>query len=126
MSSPIVILCVDDEPTILAVRKLLLSTAGYEVLTAIDGESALRTFVQNHVDLVITDQFLPDNTGGRLAAEMKRLKPEIPVVLYTGLMDAPADAEQVDLILPKGMGPPEFLSAIGKLVAKSRPGEATS
>jgi two-component system cell cycle sensor histidine kinase/response regulator CckA len=105
------------------VRKLTLSAAGYDVLTATDGESALRAFIQDHVDLVITDQFLPDNTGGQLAAEMKRLKPKVPVILYTGMMDAPADARNFDLILSKGMAPPEFLAAIGKVVAKSQLGE---
>ncbi len=104
----------------------MLSAAGYEVLTAIDGESALRIFALNRVDLVITDQFIPDSTGGQIASEMKRLKPEVPIILHTGLMEAAADAEQADLILPKGMAPPEFLAAIAKLVAKSQPGAETS
>ena len=126
MSSPPVILCIDDQPAILALREVLLSIAGYKVLTATDGESALRIFTLSHVDLVITDQLLPGRSGGQIASEMKRLKPEVPVILCTGLMEPPADAEQTDLILTKGITPPEFLAAIAKLVAKPEPGAGTS
>jgi len=126
LCSPTVILCIDDEPTILSLRQLLLSTAGYKVLTATNGESALRIFTLNHVDLVITDQLLPGRTGGQIASEMKRLKPEVPVILYTGLQEPPPGAEHVDVILIKGMNPPEFLAAIATLVAKSHPRAETS
>jgi len=94
----------------------LLSIAGYQVLTATDGESALQIFAQNHVDLVITDQLLPGRTGGQIASEMKRLRPEVPIILYTGLQDLPPGSEHADVILVKGMNPPEFLAAIAKLV----------
>jgi DNA-binding response OmpR family regulator len=116
LPSPPVILCIDDEPTILTLRQVLLSIAGYQVLTATDGESALQIFAQNHVDLVITDQLLPGRTGGQIASEMKRLRPEVPIILYTGLQDLPPGSEHADVILVKGMNPPEFLAAIAKLV----------
>jgi CheY-like chemotaxis protein len=107
-------------------RKILLSIAGYKVLTATNSESALQIFTLKHVDLVITDQLLPCRTGGQLAWEMKRLKPEVPFILYTGLQEPPPGAEHVDVILIKGMNPPEFLAAIAKLVAKSQPGAEAS
>jgi CheY-like chemotaxis protein len=66
---------VDDEAAALAVRCLVLSSAGYEVLTAADGAAALEIFSCVQVDLVITDYRLPRLTGTQLAAEMKRLKP---------------------------------------------------
>ena len=119
MSSPTVILCVDDEPNILVLRRLLLSIAGYEVLTANNGKAALDLFALYHVDLVITDQLLPGLTGVQVIAEMKRLKPEVPVVLYSGLLDTPLDSTLADLVLTKGMTPPEFLAAIAKLLSKS-------
>jgi DNA-binding response OmpR family regulator len=120
LSSPPVILCIDDEPTILTLRQTLLSIAGYQVLTATDGESALRIFTDNHVDLVITDQLLPGRTGGQIASEMKRLKPKVPIILYTGLQSLPPGSEHADVILVKGINPPEFLAAIAKLVMKPR------
>lgn len=102
---------------------MLLSIAGYEVLVAISGETALQMFRCQKVDLVIADHFLPDSTGAEITAAMKRLKPEVPVVLLTGAVDAPEGAEHVDLVLTKGMDPPDFLAAIAKLL-KPRPANA--
>jgi DNA-binding response OmpR family regulator len=50
-----VILSVDDEPGILVSRQLILESEGYEVLSAADGEQALRVFAGQPVDLVVLD-----------------------------------------------------------------------
>jgi len=110
-SNQIVVLCIDDEPNILMLRKLLLSIAGYDVLTADNTQDALAMFIDNRVDLVITDQLLPGLSGTETAREMKRIKPHVPIILFTGL------------VLTKGMTPPEFLTAVGKVVAP-RPSSA--
>ena len=117
MSKTRVILCVDDEASALAVRCLVLSTAGYEVLTAADGAAALELFGCIHVDLVITDHWLPGLTGTQVAAEMKRLKPAIPVVLFSGLVEAPLGSEHADLVITKGIPVVEFLSEISRLIS---------
>jgi two-component system response regulator CpxR len=112
----ITILCVDDEANILMLRHMLLSIAGYSVLTASRADEALRVFRCNRVDLVVTDQLLSGTTGTELAARMKMFKPGVPIVLMTGLIDPPADVGQIDLVLTKGMNPPDFLAAIANLV----------
>jgi len=112
---------VDDEPKGLMVRRILLSIAGYDVLTAGNGDVALRILRRNHVDLVITDCFLPDLPGAQIVSEIRRLKPYVPIVLLTNSVDPPPGTELVDLLLIKCMKPPEFLSEIAKLVAKVRP-----
>ena len=101
-------------------RRLLLSNAGYTVLTATSAEMALRLFSCNPVDLVITDHLLSDLTGAELASEIKRLKPKVPVVLLTGLIDPPPGSERADLLLTKGMTPPEFLAEIAHLLSKAQ------
>ncbi len=116
MSGVPVILCVDEDPTGLTARRLLLTLAGYVVLTATTATIALKRFAHNHVDLVITDPLLPDLSAAQLVSEMKRLKPQVPVVLLTGLVEPPAGFEQADRLLSKGMTPPEFLAEIGKLL----------
>jgi len=122
-----VILCVDDEPVGLHARRLLLSVAGYTVLTATSGKAALGLFGCNPIDLVVTDQLLPDLTGVEMIAEMKRIKPDVPVLLLTGLVDAPPGFEQADMLLSKGITPPEFLSAIARVISGSRAaGSATA
>jgi len=98
-------------------RQILLSIAGYKVLTATNPQSAMQLFTLNEVDLVITDQLLPGCTGSELASEMKLIKPEVPIILYTGLLDPPVHTE-ADLVLEKGLTPPEFLNAVAKLAAK--------
>jgi len=118
-----VILCIDDEPSGLTARRLLLCAAGYTVLTAASGNGALKLFGCNHVDLVITDHMLPDLTGAQLLSEMKRLKPEVPIVLLTGLVELPTGYEQADLLLTKCKTPPEFLAEIAHLLSKSAPSD---
>jgi len=113
-------LCVDDEPVGLTARRLLLSVAGYTVLTAASGKSALGLFGCSQVDLVITDHLLPDLNGADMIAEMKQLKPEVPIVLLTGLVDLPPGAEHADLLLTKGITPSNFLNEIARLLSQER------
>lgn len=113
-----VILCVDDEVPALALRCLVLSSAGYEVLTAGDGVGALELFNCIRVDLVLMDYWLPGLTGGQVIAEMKLLKPAIPVILFSGAVEAPPGSELADLVIVKGTPVEELLSEIGKLISK--------
>ncbi len=117
LSVSIVILCVDDDPTALTVRRLLLSIAGYEVLTAESGETALQLFNGNQVDLVLTDHLLPDISGAALSFQMKRLKPEVAVVLLTASAEFPPGYDHADLLLNKGLTPEDFLAKIAGLVS---------
>ena len=49
---------------------------------------------------------------------MKRFKPEVPIVLLTAAAEPPSGSENADLVLRKGLDPPEFLAAIAKLITK--------
>jgi CheY-like chemotaxis protein len=118
LSNTPVILCVDDEPAALALRSLVLSGAGYKVLTAGDGVAALELFRCIHVDLVITDHCLPGLTGAQMAVEMKRLQPAIPIVLFSGLVEAPLGSGHADVVMTKGMPVVEFLREVAKLIPK--------
>lgn len=103
---------------------MLLSIAGYTVLTATNTDDAVTLFRCNCVDLVITDQLLSGTTGTELAAQMKLFKPHVPIVLLTGLIDPPSEAGHVDLVLIKGMNPVDFLEAIAKLASCARSAKA--
>lgn len=120
------VLCVDGEYAALQVRCLLLSSAGYRVVTARNGEDALQVLQLNPVDVVIIDLWQPECMGQRVAKEMKRIQPGIPVILLSGLMDAPAGAEEADLVLTKGISPLEFLEAIRRIVDKSSTRDKTT
>ena len=116
MSKSGVILCVADEATALAVRSQVLSRAGYVVLTASDGAAALELLKCIRPDLIIMDHGLSGLSGTQVAAEMKRLKPAVPIVLLSGLLEAPMGSEHADLVITKGMPAAEFLRAVGKLI----------
>lgn len=121
-TKPVVILCVDDDPKALMARRLVLSTAGYDVLTASSGEDALRILRRRDVDLVIADAFLPRFTGGEITKAIKNYNPTIRVVLLTGAPEPPSGA-QADLILIKGRAPSNFLAEIAKVLAGQLPEE---
>lgn len=121
-AKPVVILCVDDDPKSLIARRLVLSTAGYDVLTASSGEDALRILRRRNVDLVIADAFLPRFTGAEIARAIKNYNASIRVVLLTAAPELPAGG-QADLILIKGRAPSNFLAEIAKVLSGELPGE---
>ncbi len=80
---PPTVLVVDDEPQILQVVGGLLLDEGFEVLTALDGESALRQVAEGAPDLVLLDIALPGLDGLEVLAELKRQYPLLPVVMIS-------------------------------------------
>jgi CheY-like chemotaxis protein len=83
------ILFVDDEQSLAEVGKELLENLGYRVDSKTSSISALETF-RSHpekFDLVITDQTMPHMTGVQLAEELKKIRPDIPIILCTGFSE---------------------------------------
>ena len=77
------ILVVDDESNYLTVMEALLGEAGYEVLTAHSGLEALKAAGASELDLLLTDMKMPKMNGIELLEELKRLYPDLPVMLMT-------------------------------------------
>jgi len=77
------ILVVDDEANYLTVMEALLGEAGYEVLTAPGGQEALKIAGTTDLDLVLTDMKMPRMNGIELLGELKRLYPDLPVIMMT-------------------------------------------
>jgi DNA-binding response OmpR family regulator len=78
------ILLADDERDFTETMKKILSRRGYEVETAPDGAQALRVVLRGGVDVVLLDLKMPGLQGIDTLREMKRLAPEVPVVILTG------------------------------------------
>jgi OmpR family response regulator RpaB len=112
------ILCIDDAEIALRVRKLLLTIAGYEVVTAASGEEGLELFKRGGVDLVIADHFLTDKTGTEIAGEMKTIKPHVPILIVSAASDIPEGIEFADGFLPKGESPEVLLATIARLLKR--------
>jgi CheY-like chemotaxis protein len=110
------LLCIDDNQTALHVRQLVLESAGYSVLVASDFATAMGLFSSSAVDLVLSDHVMEDGSGTELAAAMKRLRPDVPVAIISGLVEAPEGMEHADLFICKGDSPPEILEKIAGLL----------
>ena len=80
------ILFVDDEPMIMKLGQRMLERQGYEVVTRASGTDALACFEQDpeRFDLVVTDMTMPGLRGDKLAGEMLKIRPDLPVILSTG------------------------------------------
>jgi CheY-like chemotaxis protein len=111
------ILCIDDDEIVLRIRKLLISGAGYEVMTAESGETGLVLFRDHAIDLVISDHFLSGSNGNEIAREMKAIKPAVPILIASGSA-GPASLEYADGFVSKGEPPSELLKAIAKLLIR--------
>ncbi len=114
------ILCVDDGEVALRIRKLLLCSEGYKVLGASSGEEALEVFMQNPVELVISDHFLSGKSGTEIAREMKNLKPAVPILIVSAALERPDGLEFTEGFVAKCEGPTVLLDTIALLLAKQR------
>jgi PAS domain S-box-containing protein len=80
------VLLVDDDPRVLSVTALLLRNLGFEVIAASSGREALREFERraNEVRLVVLDVTMPDLAGDQVLVALRKMRPEIPVLLCSG------------------------------------------
>lgn len=83
------ILFVDDDPTILQVRRLIFEVMGYRVLTADSGEEALETFRANPVDAVVVDYLMSGMDGEETARRIRGMRPNLPIILSSGCLAVP-------------------------------------
>jgi PAS domain S-box-containing protein len=83
------ILCIDDQPELVSILKAMLNALGYQVTTRSNSLEALELFAQEpeKFDLVITDLNMPHMLGDRLAQEILKIRPGVPIVLCTGFSD---------------------------------------
>ena len=115
LSKPM-LLCIDDSKASLYVRKQVLERAGYSVLVASDSAKALEVFTTAAIDLVVCDYYLKDCTGIELAIAMKRLKPQVPIAILSGLLKAPEGIERADMFIGKEDPPEQVLGKISELL----------
>ena len=106
------ILCLDDEPVGLTLRAAVLRYAEYNVVTALSAEEALQILTDEHIDIVISDHLMRGTTGTQVAASMKQIKPDIPILILSGLTEPPEGMEFADCFLSKLEPPPVLLATV--------------
>ena len=118
-----VVVCIEDEPEMIDLVKLILGRKGFELVGAVGGREGLETVRQLKPDLVLLDLMMPDMDGWEVYQKMKtdeELK-EIPVIVVT------AKAQSIDKVLglhiakvedyvTKPFGPQELLQAVNKVL----------
>jgi CheY-like chemotaxis protein len=113
------ILCLDDQPENLQVRKVLLEQFGCEVVTVTDSSACLHAAAQEVFDLVLLDYHLAEQvTGEDVARDLRVLLPRVPLVMLTGDSRIPRSTwDSVDAVVIKGQnGPDELLDTIERLL----------
>lgn len=111
------VLCVDDEKVGLRVRKIMLESHGFKVLTASSGIQGLSLFDENEIHLVVLDYYMPGLNGGEVAAEMRRRRPQVPIIFLSAYFSLPASAlELANAFITKGDPPDVLIEKIEQLV----------
>ncbi len=119
------ILVVDDEPAVLKVLVTRLNLAGYEVMSAQDGEQALEVFHRESPDLVVLDVMLPKIDG---FAVCRRIRAEscVPIIFLTALEAISERVAGLDLgaddYISKPFSPKELEARIATILRRVGPG----
>lgn len=119
------VLCIDDHKSAVAGWCLYLQGAGYRVETAFSATEGLQLFATQAIDLALLDYAMPDANGAEVAAAMKRMKPEVRVLIFSGVAHLPEDARaHADAFLEKGQHPTVVLAKIDELLREQAEGAA--
>jgi CheY-like chemotaxis protein len=114
------ILLVDDNANGLKARKMVLEELGYGIVTASNGYDALERFSPQKFDLVVTDYKMPRMDGLELIVHLRKLAPELPIVLISGFVDSMGLNEentQADAVIQKSANEVSHLSrAVARLL----------
>jgi len=121
--TPKTILCIDDDDGILDYQKALLERRGYAVLTATSARQGLKIAAAHTIAAVIVDYHMPEMNGHDVAAEIRRLRPEVPIVMVSSDDDIPEHTlNLVDAFVSKNDATSHLLPVITRICGESRGG----
>ncbi len=117
-----VLLCIDDDEAVLECEKSFLESFGYTVLTAPSGSKGLELASIYSFDVVIVDYFMPEMNGKEVAVEMRRLRPQAPIIMLSGAVGVPEQTlKLVDAFIAKDRLASQLLPAIVQLQPSRMP-----
>jgi CheY-like chemotaxis protein len=126
-SGPLHVLVVDDEPIARDVLSEYLMGDGHTVDTAVNGREAFEKFKAGRYALVITDRAMPEVGGDQLAAMVKEVSPDTPIILLTGfgdLMNAAGEKpDGVDMVVKKPIRLATLREVLSKMTDPARAAE---
>ncbi|OQR28337.1 hybrid sensor histidine kinase/response regulator [Pseudomonas sp. Bc-h] len=118
------ILLVDDDPDVRSVTSMMLSSLGYSVVEAENGDEALKK-IDPAIDLVLTDFAMPNMTGAELAEIVKREHPELPIMFITGFADIDILDVDQQLIVQKPYKEEELARKLANVLMRAGAGMAS-
>lgn len=111
------VLLIDDNAAQLRVREMVLSGAGLQVSVATTAESALallRSEPGREIRVIVTDHIMPGATGADFVRELRKVRPDIPVIVISGASEAVEEYEGLDVTFRMKPCAPEELIALVK------------
>jgi DNA-binding response OmpR family regulator len=119
MATNSTLLCINRD----AAQLSLLQENGYELVTATNGHDGLRLFMSQPVDAVVLDYGMGLLNGAVVAAEIKKVNPQVPIVMLVDSVELPEDAlESVDALVTTSDGP-HFLWATVHFILNVQPAQ---
>src|SRR5438094_8869155 len=119
------VLVVDDEPQITRVLRTVLTSQGYQVRTAAEGEAALTSFTEFRPELVITDLYMPHMDGVELCRRIRAMS-AVPIIVLSVKGEERAKVEALDLgaddYVTKPFGIDELLARVRAALRRSTGG----
>jgi len=113
-----VILCIEDNPLYLTLRKAVLEQEGYDVIGVTTSSDALKALCEAPICAIIADHMLHGTSGTKLAKKMKAVRPGVPVILFSGTV--PEKLDNIDVYLNKGAPTAEVLKIVRSVVDRYR------
>lgn len=116
------ILLIDDNAIQAATRQAILKRAGYFVIAALNPRRVLEQFQNDDfpvpIQLVLTDHMMPEMNGAQFVRELRKIHPELPVIVISGLEEAADEYEDLNVEFHlKPMLPEQLLATVQRLVA---------
>ncbi|MCU1224920.1 MAG: response regulator receiver protein [Edaphobacter sp.] len=115
------LLLIDDNAIQAATRQTILKRAGYFVIAALSPRRALEQFQSGdfptEVQLVITDHIMPGMTGSAFVRELRKTFPHLPVLVISGMEEAEAEYEGMNVLFRlKPLMPDHLLASVHSLI----------
>jgi DNA-binding response OmpR family regulator len=118
--APRIILCIDDDDGMLGYHRSLLERRGYAVLTVASARHGLQIALVCGVAAVIVDYHMPEMNGHQLATEIRRVRPQLPIIMVSSDNEIPEhELRVVDAFIPKHEARSRLLPVITQICGEN-------